>query len=566
MLENDDLEIVDTKLEEEKQQQQEEERKQKELEEMEVIDDKSKIVDGIEIIEDGSNKKSKKWLVLILIVLLIAGCVYIYFMYDKYKEDNAVDNFEVVTSNDDIGNYFMDILNKNGFYYNSKHNYDITINYGQITDKLNLKIVFKSSKCTEDVDPNCNYFNTSKTINLIINDKEYKYYKGYNNSYDVIEGILKHGYVALLNNENEIYVVNNSDTVDTYELDQISKPSIDIFYTEFNNDWYEKYKYDNYYNVITKYSDLNNNLVDCQITYDKEQKSLTYCSNGINKNTIYGNNSNLNTYQLIPGSKKYTNNNEEKEYNSNPQVSKKGKDISFLNDVSINKLLNYFNQYYYDTDTDGIFTNNYIDINNINNNFILKFLTDTYINSNEHLTTCEQVYNYFDKNSTQVYDCETNDGYVMDHTYYVYKYNSLNELYKNVFNTTNDLPKGEYKTKLYTFKYIENDNIYIIDYFGGGLGPQDRLTTIVENYETEDDELYIYVRTMYDVRNYESNNEDTKYVYARPNKTKLIKRIKDDDSFTNEEYDKLFEQGQLYKFVFKKNSDDTYYWVSTKPI
>lgn len=553
MLENNDLEIVDTKLEEEKKKKELEEKKKKELEEMQVIDENSEIIDGIEIIDDGSDRNSKRIKLLIFIFILLIGCGVLYFFYDKYKKENTivVDTIVIDASKDDFGQYFMNILNNHNYSFDGNKSYDITINYGKnyrkINDNIDLSINFSSKNCYENEDPNCSLFNKSNKIKLIINGKDYKYYDGYNNSYDVIEGILKHGYIALL--YDGIYVVNNSDTEETYGLDEVSKPNIIVYSkAEENDSWYDSYK-----EVENKYIE-NNNIVECPISYDKENNILSYCYSKyydgktleIKKEIIKGILSitwetiTYNAYSYSDYQEKI--NPKENIYDdSKLELNNKGKTINEIKKDGINDLFDFIEN----ETNDGtlrisgftplsIFSDKEININNIDTPFV-----------NEYI-----FYLYEKYDSTY-----SHNG--------VYDYDSINNLYKKTFNTENNFSKEEYDR----CKYHENENKIICESYGT-LGVSLDLTTRIENFETDGDYLYIYMRTLYDTCKQEFLSLSCdRYIYARPNETKLLARKQGSlNNISNEEYNKLFEQGQLYKFTFKKNEDNKYYWVSTEPI
>lgn len=561
-IEDDSMEIKDSSVDE---------REQKVLQEDEIVvlDENNEIIDGIEIIKDPPKPKmSKKWIIMMLILItLIAGSLTFYFyMKNIMDKKEKIDIIIVNTNKDDLGNTFMDILNKNNYTFNGNNSYDITINYGKIEENIDLSIKFSSKNCFEAQDPNCSLFNKKKLINVIINENEYKYYNGYNNSYDVIEGILKNSYIALLNNTDEIYFINNSDTVETYELDQISKPSINIFnINEENNST-------SYMQIITKYINQNDNYESCPVIYDKEEKSLTYCINAIIKDTIYGKGIEFDSTQYISGKEYYkeTNSNTNCKYDM-PELTKKGKDINELNNTDIKNLTDYVYNYYnsiYDVNDsiyDGTFyTDKEANIDNINNYFIVSYLLNIYSDIGKKVESCDELSKYFDDDSIQIKECKST-GTIMNHLYKVYNYDEINDFYKKYFNTTKDLPKDTYETKYSYYKYVESQNHYISD-VGGRLGPGHKIIQRIDNYETDGDVINIYVRTLLHIRNNESNTQDSSYIYARGNSSKLLARKNSICNYSNEEYNELFEKGQLYKFTFTKNSNDKYYWVSTKPI
>ena len=529
---------------------------------IEIIDNND-VTNDIEIVEDTPNKKDFKKtyiIIAIIIILLLLGGL-LFYIFTKKNNKFINDKIVINTSKSDIGNYFMNILKANKYNYESLNNYDITINYGNVLENTNISINFSSKNCDENEDTNCSYFNKKKTINVYINDKKYNYYTGYNNSYDVIGQILETGFIALLNNNNEIYIVNNSDTVKTWDLDEINKPHYEIIY--INNKTSNKHL-----NIDTKYMDENNNFSDCPINYDRYVKSLTYCSK-LYKYTIYGKEISDNKYEKLVGTtySNYlttTNSDKQKKHNyEKPTISNKDKSINELQGLDINETLNDIKKYYElgieESFKNGIYQNNEITIDNISDYFVKRYLILKYKNKiTKTITDCDQLKNYYDDSSKEVKDCLSYDN---SSSYTIYNYTQLNKYYKELFNTTKNISKDEFDTC--KFNNIQNEFICS----DNNLITKDAvLIQKIENHEVSDDSIKVYVRTILDIRNNESNIIDSRYVYAKANMTGLIGRKNDIDYFSNKEYEDFIEKGQLYIFTFKKNSDNTYYWLSTKPI
>lgn len=540
-----------------------------------------------ETIEIGDNKIIKKRalikIVIIILIIIVISLIGFYcwnLKVNNEKNDNSIfqdDNTSNIVDGDytinvesnDINNTFRSLLEKNGIIYSDNNNLDITFNYGQVTDNINLKIEFISKSCSHIDDMTCDedYFNKSKMVNVIINGEIMKYYNGYNNYYDVLDSLFNNGYIAIIN--DKIYFINNSDSFEEYQKDEINQPSISIYGLDGN--------YSNYNGLITKYYD--------QDGYSEESCPITYSNNEIYYCTTYdnsGNSAKILEYNIPVVNNNYsaikTNNGITIEMKNNDSSTSYINNNSSLNDVVIDnstvkelyKFLNSYTNFNYPSEFDSFYQDIKVTYENLGIDFIQNYIYyNTTKNSGSKINSCSDLAAYGLLSSNDIVDCNKYgiDDYQTDNEikYINISYDDLNKTYKAIFNTTSNFPTNNFQDTLDYCNYSSIKSDFLCN-TKSGVGPYEKFLNQYVDSTIDDDEIVIYTRTLLEKMISESYNFDSTYIYSSSYKYKILKRynntlIYDDNS----NFYSYLSQGQLYKSVFKKASNGNYYWYSTEP-
>ena len=151
---------------------------------------------------------------------------------------------------------------------------------------------------------------------------------------------------------------------------------------------------------------------------------------------------------------------------------------------------------------------------------------------------------------------ETRDGEVLTH--YYFKDSTIEKKAKQIFGD-DVVIKHESLPNLLAKEIKHENGRYVKTYIqgGGGFLWEDSTEKLVKA-EKKDDEIYLYDKYIHVVRD-EDNYNLNKVYNASDRKKLLVSNV----SMTSIDIDKI-KNVNLFKHTFKKNTDGSYYWVSTE--
>ncbi len=145
--------------------------------------------------------------------------------------------------------------------------------------------------------------------------------------------------------------------------------------------------------------------------------------------------------------------------------------------------------------------------------------------------------------------------------YYLFDANDFEKEYKKLYGNDKILEKENFKVhSIYECSYYEKSDKYICHTLETGWATDAAEFTKLVKAEKINNQLILY----------------DYYVWVTPDGTykdyketrKISDKLVTDNIWNNEEFknEELFEQGQLYKHVFKSNGNGEYYWYSSEPV